>query len=103
MTEVAQGGGFRRPRQNIALPIYRAAKVDTDNPQRGPLSIISGEEDHTVPPAIATPPTSNSTTTKASPRSSRSRTGDMLSLLTAAGAKSPTPPLPSSNDSPSRP
>jgi hypothetical protein len=56
-----------------------------------------------VPPAIATPPTSNSTTTKASPRSSRSRTGDMLSLLTAAGAKSPTRPLPSSNDSPSRP
>ncbi|MUL49364.1 alpha/beta hydrolase [Mycobacterium sp. CBMA293] len=29
------------------------AKVDTKNPDRGPLLIISGEKDHTVPPAIA--------------------------------------------------
>ena len=29
------------------------AKVDTKNPERGPLLIIVGEEDHTVPPAIA--------------------------------------------------
>jgi non-heme chloroperoxidase len=44
-------------------PIFQAAfanlnpwtevKVDTKNPARGPLLIISGEEDHTVPPAIA--------------------------------------------------
>jgi non-heme chloroperoxidase len=27
-------------------------KVDTTNPQRGPLLLISGENDHTVPPAI---------------------------------------------------
>jgi non-heme chloroperoxidase len=27
--------------------------VDTKNPARGPLLIVSGEEDHTVPPAIA--------------------------------------------------
>jgi len=53
LTEVAQGGGFRRARQNIALPIHRPAKVDADNPERGPLLIISGEKDHTVPPAIA--------------------------------------------------
>ncbi len=29
------------------------AKVDTKNPNRGPLLIISGDKDHTVPPAIA--------------------------------------------------
>jgi non-heme chloroperoxidase len=29
------------------------AKVDPKNPDRGPLLIISGEKDHTVPPAIA--------------------------------------------------
>jgi non-heme chloroperoxidase len=32
---------------------WTEAKVDTDNPERGPLLIISGEKDHTVPPAIA--------------------------------------------------
>jgi len=45
------------------LPLFQAAaanlnpwtevKVDTANPRRGPLLIISGEKDHTVPPAIA--------------------------------------------------
>ncbi len=44
-------------------PLFQAAtanfnpwaetKVDTENPDRGPLLIISGEKDHTVPPAIA--------------------------------------------------
>jgi non-heme chloroperoxidase len=32
---------------------WTEAKVDTKNPDRGPLLIISGELDHTVPPAIA--------------------------------------------------
>jgi pimeloyl-ACP methyl ester carboxylesterase len=32
---------------------WTEAKVDTDNPERGPLLIISGEKDNTVPPAIA--------------------------------------------------
>src|SRR5262249_1888999 len=32
---------------------WTEAEVDTDNPMRGPLLIISGEKDHTVPPAIA--------------------------------------------------
>jgi non-heme chloroperoxidase len=32
---------------------WTEAKVDTKNPQRGPLLIISGEKDHTVPRAIA--------------------------------------------------
>lgn len=44
-------------------PLFQAAvanlnpwtedKVDTDNPQRGPLLVISGEKDNTVPPSIA--------------------------------------------------
>jgi pimeloyl-ACP methyl ester carboxylesterase len=44
-------------------PIFQAAaanlnpwtedKVDTDNPDRGPLLIVSGEKDHTVPWAVA--------------------------------------------------
>src|SRR4051812_28825031 len=32
---------------------WTEAKVDTDNPERGPLLVISGEKDHTVPWAIA--------------------------------------------------
>src|SRR5205085_5003090 len=32
---------------------WTEAKVDTKNPERGPLLIISGELDHTVPPAIS--------------------------------------------------
>jgi non-heme chloroperoxidase len=32
---------------------WTEAKVDTDNPDRGPLLIISGEKDHTAPWAIA--------------------------------------------------
>jgi non-heme chloroperoxidase len=32
---------------------WTEAKVDTENPQRGPLLIISGEKDHTVPRAIS--------------------------------------------------
>ena len=32
---------------------WTEAKVDTDNPKRGPLLIVSGQKDHTVPWAIA--------------------------------------------------
>ncbi|TME44638.1 MAG: alpha/beta hydrolase, partial [Chloroflexi bacterium] len=35
------------------LDPWTEAKVDTDNPDRGPLLIISGERDNTVPRAIA--------------------------------------------------
>jgi non-heme chloroperoxidase len=45
------------------VPIFQAAtanvnpwtdaQVNTKNPERGPLLITSGEEDHTVPPAVA--------------------------------------------------
>jgi non-heme chloroperoxidase len=42
---VVPGGGHLNP--------WTEAKVDTHNPERGPLLIISGEQDHTVPWAIA--------------------------------------------------
>jgi non-heme chloroperoxidase len=32
---------------------WTEAKVDTDNPERGPLLIINGEKDHTIPWSIA--------------------------------------------------
>jgi non-heme chloroperoxidase len=32
---------------------WTEAKVDTENPERGPLLVISGEKDHTVPRSIA--------------------------------------------------
>jgi non-heme chloroperoxidase len=32
---------------------WTEAKVDTENPNRGPLLIVSGEKDHTVPHAVA--------------------------------------------------
>ena len=31
---------------------WTEAKVDTENPERGPMLLISGEDDHTVPWAI---------------------------------------------------
>src|ERR1044071_5559254 len=38
---------------NANLSPWTEAKVDTKNPERGPLLIIDGEKDHTVPWAIA--------------------------------------------------
>ena len=38
---------------NANLNPFTEAKVDTKNPERGPLLVIDGEEDHTVPWAIA--------------------------------------------------
>ena len=38
---------------NANLNPFTEAKVDTKNPQRGPVLIIDGEKDHTVPWAIA--------------------------------------------------
>ncbi len=35
------------------LDPWTEARVDTESPNRGPLLIISGEKDHTVPPAVA--------------------------------------------------
>lgn len=38
---------------NANLNPFTEVRVDTRNPDRGPLLIIDGEEDHTVPWAIA--------------------------------------------------
>jgi pimeloyl-ACP methyl ester carboxylesterase len=38
---------------NANLNPLTEAKVDTENPERGPLLILEGEKDHTVAPAIA--------------------------------------------------
>jgi fermentation-respiration switch protein FrsA (DUF1100 family) len=38
---------------NANLNPWTEAKVDTKNPDRGPLLIIEGEKDHTVPWAVA--------------------------------------------------
>ena len=38
---------------NANLNLWTEARVDTKNPDRGPLLIIEGEKDHTVPWAIA--------------------------------------------------
>ena len=38
---------------SVNLNPWTEAKVDTKNPERGPMLIISGENDHTVPWAIA--------------------------------------------------
>jgi non-heme chloroperoxidase len=50
-------------RADLGVPLFQAAtanlnpwteaKVDTHNPERGPLLFISGERDHTVPWAMA--------------------------------------------------
>ena len=32
---------------------WTESRVDTENPDRGPMLIMSGEKDHTVPPAVA--------------------------------------------------
>jgi hypothetical protein len=49
------------------------AKVDADDPERGPLLVISGEKDHTVPHAIAHASYARCGTNRVSPSSSRSR------------------------------
>ena len=38
---------------NANLNPWTEAKLDPENPERGPLLIIDGEKDHTVPWAIA--------------------------------------------------
>ena len=52
---------------------WTEAKVDTKNPERGPLMIIDGAEDHTVPRRSPRPRSISRSTTTASPSTSRSR------------------------------
>ena len=55
---VAASGVSLAQMGNANLNPWTEAKVNTKNPDRGPLLIIEGEKDHTVPWAIAKPPTS---------------------------------------------
>ena len=50
---VAGAGVALMQMANANLNPWTEAKVDTKNPDRGPLMIIDGEKDHTVPWAIA--------------------------------------------------
>jgi pimeloyl-ACP methyl ester carboxylesterase len=50
---VAAPGAALMQMANANLNPFTEAKVDTRNPERGPLLIIDGEKDHTVPWAIA--------------------------------------------------
>jgi len=50
---VAAPGKALMQMANANLNPASEAKVDTENPERGPLLIIDGEKDHTVPWAIA--------------------------------------------------
>jgi len=49
---VAGSGIARAQMGNVNLNPWTQAKVDTKNPERGPLLIVQGEKDHTVAPAI---------------------------------------------------
>src|SRR6476660_4147961 len=51
--DVAGSGIALVQRGNANLNPWTESKVDTKNPDRGPLLIIDGEKDHTVPWAIA--------------------------------------------------
>ncbi|MFI6850747.1 hypothetical protein [Streptomyces sp. NPDC050416] len=44
---------LRFSRRTANLNRWTEAKVDTAHPERGPLLIISGEKDHTVPWALS--------------------------------------------------
>ncbi|MEU8813585.1 alpha/beta hydrolase [Actinoplanes sp. NPDC048796] len=44
---------FAAPESFVADSADTEIKVDTDNPYRGPILIISGDQDRTVPPAMA--------------------------------------------------
>ncbi len=50
---VAASGIALNQMANANLNPFTEAKVDTKNPDRGPLLIIDGQKDHTVPLAIA--------------------------------------------------
>ncbi len=60
---------------NANLNAFTEAKVDTKNAERGPLLILDGEKDHTVPWAIANAAYKRQRRTRASPRSRGCRTG----------------------------
>ena len=79
---------------------WTEAKVNSKNPDRGPLLIISGEKDHTVPWAIANASYKKQKRNAGRHRDHRdARPGPLAHDRRTAGARSPTPPSPSSSGS----
>ena len=75
---VAGSGAPTFPAATANLNPWTEAKVDTRNPDRGPLLIISGEKDRTVPHAIGQRGVPGAERAiRASPSSRRSRDGAM--------------------------
>jgi hypothetical protein len=87
---------------NANLNLWTEAKVNTKNPDRGPLLIIDGEKDHTVPWAIANDAYKRQSRNQVVTEIVRSRTEVTPSPSTTAGARSPRRRPTSSSDS-SRP
>ncbi|WP_280403167.1 alpha/beta hydrolase [Nocardia brasiliensis] len=67
------------------------AAVDVRNDTRGPLLLLSGKLDHTIPDVLTAPPSSATGTPRRSPTTSASTTAATLWSSTAAGTPSPTP------------
>jgi fermentation-respiration switch protein FrsA (DUF1100 family) len=78
---------------------WTEAKVDTKNPERGPLLMISGEMDHTVPPAVVRAAYKQQEDNDSVTEIVEIKDRGHASPSTTAGAKSPKPLSPSSNGS----
>ena len=63
-------------------PFGGETAVDSKNPERGPLLIIGGENDHTVPPAITNASYKIQAKNPGTPRRSRSPAGGTRSRST---------------------
>ena len=87
---------------NANLNPRTESKVDTKNPDRGPLLILDGRRTTRFPGRSPTPPTSGRSATRASPRSRRCPTAATRSPSTTAGRRSRRPRSTSSSGS-SRP
>jgi hypothetical protein len=78
---------------------WSEAKVDTQNPDRGPMLMVSGEKDNIAPRAISQAAYKSSSRTLVSPSSSKYQDGAMPSRSTAVGEKLRTSPWLSSSAS----
>ena len=80
-------------------PFGGGTKLDSKNPDRGPLLIIAGTDDNTVPLAITDASYKIQAKNPASPRSSRSQAAETHWSSTAVGRAWQNPHSASSNDS----
>jgi hypothetical protein len=79
---------------------WTEAKVDTHNPERGPLLIISGEKDHTVPWAVANASYQQQEHNPGVTEIVEMKDRGHALTIDMAGARSPRPPSPLSSASP---